>query len=838
MKSARFSFALVCGTAGAVCGLLTAAPSGAASVGLASSGLTSSGLASSGLASSGLGPAGLAVGRPAPLPPGAIDRGALAGPTPMRLEVTLRVPDQAALTAFLAGLSNRRSPDFDHFLRPGQFAARFGATSAEIEAVTSALRAAGLDPGPVAANRLSIPVTGTAAAVDRALNVGLTRYGLAGGRTAFANARAPSVPTAAVPYVQGVLGLSDVYHPRSLAIRPLSRAPVRAGARARLRRLGAAATASAAGPQPCAAATDTAGSQGTYTADQLAGYYEMPPLYGMGDLGQGVHIALAEFEPDSPGDISAYESCYGLSTPVSYTEVDGGAGTGSGSGEAALDIEDVMGLAPDATIDVYQEPNNGTDTATYDLYSAIVTADKDQVVSTSWGLCELDSDSSLLQSEQTVFEQAATQGQTVFAAAGDDGSTDCYGDPGTTHGTDLAVDDPGSQPYVLSVGGTSISSESENVWNDSGIQNGAGGGGVSAAWCMPAYQQQTSIPGLVSTESQTSTSCTSVPYVRQVPDVSADADPQTGYVIYYDGSWTSYGGTSAAAPLWAAVAALIDASPFCADYGSGDAGVRPAGLYAVAAAAHSYIYGESSVPEALYDVTSGNNDYTPSGYTGGLYSATTGYDMASGLGTPLVSGLNGNGTASNYYPGLAAFMCAAYATKLVTTTITSVSPSQGPSGRAETITITGTGYLPVAGADVIEVGSDRLTASCSSTTRCTVRLPGMRTGTVTLRMSVEDLTLSPVTSHAHYQVVAAPSVRSLSPASGSRRGGNRLTIHGSNFIGVRSVLFGKKKGTRIRVVSATEIQVTAPAGSGTVEVTISAAGGTSKATKSTRYRYR
>jgi subtilase family serine protease len=819
MKPVRLSFAVICGIAGVVGGLLTAAPSGAASVGTT--------------------PVVVAASRPAPLPPGAADRGALAGQTQMHVLVTLRVPDQAALTAFLGGLSNRRSPYFHHFLRPGQFAARFGATSAEIAAVTSALRGAGLDPGPVSANRLAIPVTGTAAAVDRALNVGLTRYQLADGRTAFANARAASVPAAAVPFVQGVLGLSDVYHPQSLAIRPLSPAPVRSGARARLRRPDLAAATSAAGPQPCSAAVDTGNSQGSYTANLLAGYYEMPPLYSLGDLGQGVHVALAEFEPDSASDISAYESCYGITTPVSYTEVDGGAGTGSGSGEAALDIEAVMGLAPQASIDVYQEPNNGTDASVLDLYSAIVTADKDQVVSTSWGECELDSDSSLLQSEQTVFEQAATQGQTVFAAAGDDGSTDCYGDPDTTHGADLAVDDPGSQPYVVSVGGTSIGQNSENVWNDSGIQNGAGGGGVSASWCMPEYQQQSSIPGLVSGDSKTSTACTSaVPYLRQVPDVAADADPQTGDVVYYNGSWGSIGGTSAAAPLWAAVAALIDASPFCADYGSGDAGVQPAGLYAVAAAAHSYIYDESSVPEALYDVTNGNNDYTPSGYTGGLFPATTGYDMATGLGTPLVGGLNGNGTASNYYPGLAALMCAAYATRLGNTTITGVSPRQGPSGRAETVTITGTGYLPIAGADVVEVGSDRLTASCSSTTRCTVRLPALRAGTATLRMSVEDLTLSPVTFQTHYRAVSAPTIKSLSPTSGSRRGGNRLTIRGSNFIGVRSVLFGKKKGTRIRVVSATEIQVTVPAGSGTVEVTMSAVGGTSKTSRSTRYRYR
>ncbi len=147
----------------------------------------------------------------------------------------------------------------------------------------------------------------------------------------------------------------------------------------------------------------------------------------------------------------------------------------------------MAGLAPDATIDVYQEPNGG-ETDTYDLYNGHHRCDADQVVSTSWGDCELDEDPALITDEQSLFYQAMTQGQTVLAAAGDDGSTDCGN-------ADLAVDDPGSQPYVVSVGGTSIQTSGEAVWNGSAISDGAGGGGVSAAWCMPAYQDQTAIPG-------------------------------------------------------------------------------------------------------------------------------------------------------------------------------------------------------------------------------------------------------------------------------------------------------------------------------------------------------
>lgn len=146
---------------------------------------------------------------------------------------------------------------------------------------------------------------------------------------------------------------------------------------------------------------------------------------------------------------------------------------------------------------------------------------------------------------------------------------------------------------------------------------------------MPAYQDQKAIPGLISSYTQTDAAdCGSkVPYVRQVPDVAADADPDTNsYLIRYQGSWQGIGGTSGAAPLWAGAAALTDASPFCRYYDSGNPGVLPEGLYAFIAAEPSYEY--SPPPEVVKDVTKGGNDYTSSGYTGGLYPATRGYDMA------------------------------------------------------------------------------------------------------------------------------------------------------------------------------------------------------------------
>ncbi|MGH3156490.1 MAG: IPT/TIG domain-containing protein, partial [Streptosporangiaceae bacterium] len=601
--------------------------------------------------------------------------------------------------------------------------------------VRAALRKAGLSPGAVSANRAYIPVTASAAAIERAFGISLVQYRMPGGRVAYANSAAPRIAGSAARYVSGVVGLDNLYQEQSQLVR---QSPRKSGHLALAR-----GKPDVAGPQPCAAAVDAGEEDSGYTANQLAGYYGMSAFYP-GDEGTGVRVALFELEPNSTTDISAYKTCYGIKTTVAYKKVDGGSGTGAGSGEAALDIEDVMGLAPKAALDVYQGPN--TSTGSLDTYNAIVTADTDAVVSSSWGQCEALETSAAVQAEQTAFEQANSQGQTVLAAAGDTGSTGCLRS-GQDKAT-LSAGDPSSQPYVVGVGGTTVTTSGESVWNESANQAGAGGGGLSGFWCMPTYQHQTAIPGLISSHSVKNSGCSSSvgTYVREDPDVSADADPYTGYVIIHSGAWQVIGGTSAAAPLWAAVSALIDDSPFCTDYASGDVGVYPEGLWGVAGADSSYIWsGGVDEPEALKDITVGTNDYTPSGYTGGLYPATTGYDMASGLGSPLVPGVGSGGSISMFYPGLAALMCEAYATKLKTTKVTAISPKTGSTAGGTTVTITGSGFLPIAGADMAEVGTTLVAATCT-TTKCTIKTPKHAAGVVNIRVTAEDFALSPVSS--------------------------------------------------------------------------------------------
>jgi spore coat protein U-like protein len=164
-------------------------------------------------------------------------------------------------------------------------------------------------------------------------------------------------------------------------------------------------------------------------------------------------------------------------------------------------------------------------------------------------------------------------------------------------------------------------------------------------------------------------------------------------------------------------------------------------------------------------------------------------------------------------------------------------PGRRAGEQSQTITLTGTRFRPVAGADHLIAGTKGITANCSSTTRYTVSLPAHAAGTITLRMIVEDLTQSPVKSADHFRFVAKPKVASVSPAGGGAGGGHRITITGSNFTRVTAVYFGKKKDTKITVVSATKITVVVPAGSGTVAVTVHAAGGTSKVVSASHYRY-
>jgi hypothetical protein len=311
----------------------------------------------------------------------------------------------------------------------------------------------------------------------------------------------------------------------------------------------------------------------------------------------------------------------------------------------------------------------------------MVNDDTAKVLTTSWGQCEPEMDPGAQATETTLFAQAALQGQTVFAAAGDSGSSDCYYPfpPAPDLDTSLQVDDPADQPYVTGVGGTTLlgapaGSPSEEVWNDGGA-GGAGGGGVSSDFVQPSWQSGT---GVDATSATTQCAADGRASCREVPDVSASADPSAGYVVYVSapssgcGGWCAFGGTSGGSPLWSALVAMIDEAPTSHPVGF----INPT-LYACGAASAT-----------MHDVTSGGNDIVSIG--GPTYPATPGYDVASGWGSPDGAALLGNLTAPRVCPA-----------------VTGLDPSYGPVAGGGLVDITGSNFTGATAVRFAGVPSPR-----------------------------------------------------------------------------------------------------------------------------------
>ncbi|HTV82198.1 MAG TPA: S53 family peptidase [Acidobacteriaceae bacterium] len=308
--------------------------------------------------------------------------------------------------------------------------------------------------------------------------------------------------------------------------------------------------------------------------------------------GAGETIAILELGGGyNASDLDTYFQGLGLTSPaVVAVSVDGGTNSptspNSADGEVALDLEVAGSIAPGARFAVYFAPN--TDQGFIDAVTTAVhdTANNPSVLSISWGGPE----SSWAQASMTALDDAcqsaAALGVTITVAAGDGGSSDGVSD-GQNH-----VDFPASSPHVLACGGTRLigsgaTIESETVWND-GSQGGATGGGFSTVFPLPSWQS-----GIVTGD------------FRGVPDVAGDADPESGYNILVDGQQEVVGGTSAVAPLWAALIALINQ-----ERGKPGGFVNPT------------LYGD---PQDFHDITQGGN---------GAYSAGPGWDPCTGLGSP------------------------------------------------------------------------------------------------------------------------------------------------------------------------------------------------------------
>ena len=704
------------------------------------------------------------------LPASATLAAELPGTTPLNVDVVLNSRDPAGLAAYARSVSTPGSADFGHDLTVSQFASRFGASPSSIEAIDSDLASAGLQAGTPSANDLSIPVDATATQLSSAFSTSFRQYRIGGGRLAYANTAAPQLSGSIAPLVQTVIGLDD------LTVASPALETSRAQASTSGQPIPHVVTG---GPQPCSTAVNISGS-GSYTTDQVASAYSFSSLYGQGDLGSGQTVALYELQGFSATDASAYQTCYGTSTAVSTVNVDGGPLTGSGDGEADVDIEQVASLAPKVKIIVYQGPNGGS--GGYDTYSTIFSQDLAKTVSTSWGACDLLVGSAYASAENTLFQEAATQGQTVVAASGDQGSEDCLSSDTTDES--LAVDDPASQPYVTGAGGTEWSAlatpPAESAWNDGPTCCfGSGGGGLSSIWTMPTFQSSSKVAGLISANSSGSPCGASLGnYCREVPDVSSLSGSYP-YIFYVDGGWEYAEGTSLSAPLWASMFSLSDASKACVAKNIGFA--NPI-LYGIAA----------SAPTDFNDVLKGNNDLT--GLNKDLYPAGAGYDMATGLGTP-------NGSA------LPSALCSAAGKSFPA--VTSVSPTSGPTSGGTTVTVTGTGFT---GTTKVLFGTvPAVSFTVVSDTKITAVSPAEPAALHNVFVTTPNGTSPTVTADQFTFKSAPPAVTSVSPTSGPTSGGTTVTITGTGFTGTTKVLFGVVAATSYTVVSDTKITAVSPA---------------------------
>ncbi|MFE4975586.1 protease pro-enzyme activation domain-containing protein [Kitasatospora sp. NPDC056651] len=498
------------------------------------------------------------------------------------VSVSLKLRDTDALDHFLTAVETPGAPEYGRHLTPEQFTARFGPTQAAVDQVRTYLAQQGLTVTGVSANRQVVNAHGTAAQVSQAFGTHESSYlDPQLQRAFFANDAAASIPSDLATVVQGVSGLDNHAVRKNRLAEPNAAAPN---------------AVTPATPAPNAASAAPSGM----SPAQYTGAYNLTKT---GADGTGTTVALWEFDGYQSSNLTTYDSQYGLSGPaVSTVSVDGAnydSAPGQGQGEVELDSEIVRGAAPKATQLVYEAPNS--DQGEIDMANKIVTDNRVSVVSISWGSCEPDTTASSMTAVDNAFKQAAAQGISIFSASGDDGSRDCT--RSTSGSAVKAVDFPASSPHQTGVGGTNLQVSGGNTYSSESAWSTAGGG-VSTVFAKPSWQTGTGVTGTM----------------RTVPDVSSNADPQSGFAIYTAGSWQVYGGTSAAAPLWAGYAAQFNQKAKAA--GQPVLGEASPRLYAVA---NGGGYGSS-----FHDVTTGANQD---------FSAKAGYDQVTGWGSPVADAL-------------------------------------------------------------------------------------------------------------------------------------------------------------------------------------------------------
>jgi subtilase family serine protease len=701
------------------------------------------------------------------------DQGAVSADFPLgNITLMLRPSDaqQADLEQLLAEQQDPGSPNYHQWLTPEQYAERFGASAADLDKIGAWLRSEGFEVRYSARGRDFISFRGTAGQVQAAMHTEIHRYRV-GAETHFANAWDLALPAAFEPVVAGVLGLND-FHPKA--------------------------------PRRRALANYTASDGSHYLLpDDFAAIYGLSSLYSYGYGGAGQSIAIVGQSDINPDDIAAFRSTFGLApTTIQMVPTGNYPGVNDDEVEGDLDLEWAGAVARDATlIYVYG------DDAGYASYYAIDN-NLAPVLSESYGLCEYQVGANRmgLYYFQVEAQKGNALGITWLASSGDSGAAGC--DNGVAVATlGLGVSLPASVPEITAVGGTEFAEGSgsywnsnngpyfgsavsfipETSWNDTVASGGlaASGGGLSSLYKKPSWQIGPGVPG---------------DGVRDVPDLSLNAsNAHDPYLVVAEGAAFGVGGTSAAAPSFAGILAVLNQylvqNKVQSKPGLGN--INPK-LYSMAAA---------NAPGVFHDVTTGDNIVpcqpgTRDCATGQLgFTAGAGYDLVTGLGSVdayhLVTAWSGLGVSSTITSVTASpNTILPGGSSLLTATVKAVNSTTSPTGTVSfslganslgTATLSGSGGTATAS---ITVFGGQLTAAASSVQAAYGGSPTFTpsSGGTTLNLgspaSTSKVVLSVTPNPVHQQAPDAGGATFAFTIQLKETAGVATTVTGFSFAGV------------------------------------------------------
>ena len=542
-----------------------------------------------------------------------VPMGVLPSTQRMKLAIMLPLRNQSELTSLLGRLYDPSSPDYRHFLSVAQFTEQFGPTAADHQAVLDFAKANGLTVTDTPGNRLVIDVEGSVAQVQQALHVSMRLYQHpTEDRTFFSPDREPSLALS-VP-LWHIAGLNDFSRPRPMLKR--------------------SATAQTFVPN-----AGGSGSGGAFRPSDMRAAY----AGGTTLTGAGQSVAMVEFDGYNMADVVSDMGGTAINVPIVNVLIDGAAaGSDGDDGEQALDIAQAIGMAPGlSSVRVYIAPiTSAIGVGDVDMFNRIATDNISKSISCSWGWNPADT-----AQNDPIFQEYQAQGQSFFVASGDAGAYT------GSNATDASF--PAEDVFATAVGATRLTTNgaggpwlSETAWPDSG------GGPADNGFALPSYQT-----GVASTSNGGSTT------IRNIPDVAMEGDFDN--IACSNGSCnTQTGGTSYAAPRWAAFIALVNQQSVA--NGNGTVGFVNPAIYAI---------GKSTNFTAdFHDITSGNNRNAQ----GRTFNAVGGYDLVTGWGSP---------SGQNFINALAG---TATATPDFSLSATSASVTQGSTGTS-TVTVTKTG---------------------------------------------------------------------------------------------------------------------------------------------------